>query len=185
MTTPLDPAEQRRAARDLVRRAMFDLARADGTQLIARTAFRGSRTTVPDVEPLVGLSVSRRLEIAARGHARDYIRAARETGHSWQEIGTALGLVPGGDAQRGGDTVAEAAFAYAAGHPDTEVARRYGRSVVWHCDTCDQAISDHGLIVGPAEDERGHTESCPRLTATVAAWDAQWDDIEADWEAGQ
>jgi hypothetical protein len=46
-------------------------------------------------------------------------------------------------------------------------------------------ISDHGLISGPVDDERGHAENCPRLAATIAAWDAEWDAVEADWEAGQ
>ncbi|HET9894623.1 MAG TPA: hypothetical protein VFQ44_06780 [Streptosporangiaceae bacterium] len=185
MTPDQDAAEQRRVARNLARRAMFDLARATGARFITQPAFRGSHAAVPDVGPLDGLSASRRLELAARGHATDYIRAAREAGHTWQEIGTALGLVPGADAQQAGDTVAEAAFTYAAGSPDTEVSRLYGRSAVWHCGTCDQAISDRGLFAGPAEDERGHTESCPRLAADVAAWDAEWNDAEADWEAGQ
>jgi hypothetical protein len=62
----------------------------------------------------------------------DYVRAAREAGHSLQDIGTALGLVPGGDAQQAGETAAEAAFTYAAGHPDTEMARRYGNSRELH-----------------------------------------------------
>jgi hypothetical protein len=95
-----------------------------GARTITRPAVRGSHAAVPDVEPLAGLTVSRRLEIAAREHAGDYVRAAREAGHSWQDIGTALGLAPNGDAQQAGETVAEAAFTYAAGHPDTEAARR-------------------------------------------------------------
>jgi hypothetical protein len=119
----------------------------------------------------------------AREHAADYVRAAREGGHSWHDIGDALGLVPGPDAQQARDTIAEAAFSYAAGHPDTENTRRYGRSVTWNCHACDQAISDHGLSARPAEYERGHTEKCPRLAATIAAWDAEWEAAEADWEA--
>ncbi len=185
MTTRHDPDDQRRVARNLVRRAMLDLARAVGAQTITRSAFRGSHATMPDVDPLVGLTASRRLELAAREHAAGYVRAAREAGRSWQDIGTALGLVSGGDAQQAGETVAEAAFTYAAGHPDTETARRYGRSVTWTCGSCDAAISDHGLCNGPAEDERGHAANCPRLAATIAAWDAEWEALNADWEAGQ
>ena len=156
MTTQHNPGEQRRAAHSLALRALLDLARDAGTPIIARPAFRGSHATVPDVEPLAGLNVSRRLELAAREHAADYVRAAREAGHSWHDIGTALGLVPGGDVQQAGETVADAAFTYAAGHPDTETARRYGRSVTWTCGSCDELISDCGLISGPADDERGH-----------------------------
>jgi len=164
---------------------MLDLASAVGAQATTRPAFRGSHATVPDVEPLAGLAASRRLELAAREHGADYVRAAREAGHSWQDIGNALGLVPDGDAQQAGETVAETAFTYAAGHPDTETACRYGRSVNWTCGSCDELISDHGLSNGPAEDERGHAGTCPRLAATVAAWDAEWDALDADWEAGR
>ncbi|HVB43266.1 MAG TPA: hypothetical protein VNF47_11245 [Streptosporangiaceae bacterium] len=180
-----DPADQRRAARNLARRATHDLARAAGAQTITRPTYPGAHTTVPDVDPLAGLTASRRLELAASEQAASYVRAAREAGHTWHDIGTAMGLVPGGDAQQAGETVAEAAFTYAAGHPDTEHARRYGRSVTWTCGSCDRAISDHGLSNGPADDEVGHTDNCPRLAATVDAWDAEWGAIEADWEAGQ
>ena len=183
MTTPEELAEQRWAARNLARRAMIELARADGAQLITRPAYRGAHTTVPDVDSLAGLSASRRLEIAARQHAADYIRAAREAGHTWHDIGTALNLVPDGDPQQAGATIAEAAFTYAAGHPDTSYG--YDRSVTWHCDSCDQAISDHGPENGPAEDEQGHTDNCPRIAADITARDAEWNAVEADWEVGE
>jgi len=162
---------------------MIELARAEGAQLITRPAYRGSRTPVPDLDPLAGLTASRRLEIAARRHAADYIRTAREAGHTWHDIGTALSLVPDADPQQAGDTIAEAAFTYAAGHPDTSYG--YDRSVIWRCGSCDQAISDHGPECGPAEDEHGHADNCPRLAATIRAWDAEWDAVEADWEAGK
>lgn len=185
MTNQDDPSELRRVARNLARTAMLDLARTIGAKAITRPAFRGSHTTVPDVEPLAGLTVSRRLEIAAREHAADYVRAAREAGYSWQDIGNALGLVPGADAQQAGNTVAEAAYTYAAGHLDTETAHRYGRDVIWRCGSCDEVISDCGLCNGPADDECGHADKCPRLAATVAAWDAEWEGLDAEWEAGQ
>ena len=183
MSTLEELAEQRRAARNLARQAMIELARADGAQLITRPAYCGSHTTIRDVDPLAGLTASRRLEIAARGHAADYIRTAREAGHTWHDIGTALNLVPDADPQQAGATIAEAAFTYAAGHPGTSYA--YDRSIVWHCDSCDQAISDHGPENGPSEDEQGHTENCPRIAADIAARDAEWDAIEADWEVGE
>jgi len=37
----------------------------------------------------------------------------------------------------------------------------------------------------PADDERGHAQNCRRLAATIAAWDAEWEALDADWEAGQ
>ncbi len=93
--------------------------------------------------------------------------------------------MPGGDAQQAGETVAEAAFTYVAGHPGTEHARRYGRCVGWTCGSCDQTIVDYGLRTSPAEDEHGHADKCPRHADTMAAWDAEWDAYDSDWEAGQ
>jgi hypothetical protein len=137
------------------------------------------------VDPLAGLAASRRLEGAAWQHCRDYIRAAREAGHSWHDIGAALALFPGSDTRQASQTAAEAAFDYAAGDPDNEHARRYGRSVTWTCGSCDRAISDHGLCNGPADDERGHVGNCPRLAATIAAHDAEWEAFDTEWEAGR
>src|SRR5262249_33873491 len=106
--------------------------------------------------------------------AREYLRQAREAGHSWDQIGHTLGVAPGADADQAGLTVAEAAYTYAAGRPDTEAPWR-PRSFLWTCRSCDQAISDRGLIAGPADAARGHAGNCPRLTAATAEWDAGWE----------
>jgi hypothetical protein len=82
---------------------------------------------------------------------------------------------PDAAADQAGLTVAEAAYTYAAGSPHTDTAVRYGRSFVWRCQSCDQAISDRGLIAGPADDELGHAEDCPRLAVAIAEWDADWE----------
>ena len=115
-----------------------------------------------------------------RRAARDYIRQAREAGHDWDKIGHTLRLSPGRDADQEGASPADAAYTYAAGRPDTEAPWR-PRSFAWTCRSCDQHISDHGLIQHPADDEIGHAQDCPRLTAAIAAWDAE----TAEWEAGQ
>jgi hypothetical protein len=124
--------------------------------------------------PLAGTRAARELELGARDAARTYIRAAREAGHTWHQIGRALALVPGGDFDQAGDAVCEAAYTYAAGSPSTATAIRYGRSFGWACRTCDQAISDRGLCDSPADDERGHAPDCARLAATIKAWQADW-----------
>jgi len=166
------------AARTAARRAAINLARDAGAPVITRPLYPGADTTVRDIEPLAGMRAAREIELGARHTARGYIRTAREAGQSWHEIGVALGLAPDADADQAGQTVGEAAYTYAAGRPDTETALRYGRSFAWTCPSCDRAISDHGLFNGPADDERGHTDRCPRLAATMAR-------SEAEWEAGQ
>lgn len=182
---PADRAKAISAARNAARRAAITLARDAGAPLSSRPFFPGAETTVQDVEPLTGMRAAREVELGARHTAHGYIRDAREAGHDWHQIGTALGLAPGADADQVGQTIGEAAYTYAAGRPDTETARHYGRSFAWSCTSCDHVVSDQGLCNGPAEDERGHGEGCSRLAATVAAADAEWAAAEAEWEAGQ
>jgi hypothetical protein len=109
--------------------------------------------------------------MAARAAATGYIRDAREAGHTWHEIGDALGLVPGGDAEQEGATIAEAAYTYTAGRHDPDEPWR-PRTFQWRCRPCDQAISDHGLSDGPPY-QMGPADNCPRLSAAMAEWDAQ------------
>lgn len=185
MTATGEAADHSDLARAAARREVLALARDAGAQTITRPAFRGSHAHVRDIEPLAGMRAARNLEIGARQTAHDYIRTAREAGHTWHDIGAAMRLQPGGDAQQAGHTLAEAAYTYAAGSPDTETARRYGRSFTWRCPSCDQAISDQGLCSGPADDEHGHDAGCRQLAAAIAAWNAGWDELEPQWEAGQ
>jgi hypothetical protein len=174
-TDPGERARQLAAIRDHARRAVIGLAHGRGAELTTREADRGSGMTVRDLEPLTGARAARDIELGARHTARDYIRQAREAGHSWDQIGHALGVAPNADADQTGLTIAEAAYTYAAGSPYTDTAARYGRSFTWRCRSCDQAISDHGQIAGPADDEIGHTGDCPRLAAAIAEWDAGWE----------
>jgi hypothetical protein len=106
---------------------------------------------------------------------RDYIRAASEAGHSWEQIGQALGSTPDAGTDRTGENIAEAAYAYATGGLGTETANRDACSFLWRCQSCDQAISDRGLIAGPADNEPGHKRDCARLTTEVVQWDAGWE----------
>ncbi len=173
---PADPESEARwrAARNAAQRAAVTLARNNGAQIVSRPPFHGAHTTVSDVEPLAGLRAAREIELGARHTARNYLRDAREAGHSWLQIGSALGLTPGGDADQAGETVAEAAYTYAAGQPDPDAPWRH-RSFVWRCGSCQGVISDQGLCNGPADDERGHADNCARLARTIAAWDAEWE----------
>jgi len=171
-------------ARETARRETFRLARDSGARIITRPVFRGeNEPAVRDVEPLDGARAAHDLELSARGIVRDYIRQAREAGHAWDQIGCALGM-GASDPDRGEATSAEAAYTYAVGRRDSEPPwqpRYFG----WTCRSCDKSISDRGLIQGPADDELGHAEDCPRLAAAVAEWDAETERWEADWEAGQ
>ena len=171
---PDERARQFAAIRDRTRRAVAGLARDRGAEFTTRPLFPDSDLTVRDLEPLTGARTARDIELGARHAAREYIIQAREAGHSWDQIGQALGLAPNADADQAGLTVAEAAYTYAAGRPDTEAPWR-PRSFLWTCRSCDQAISDRGLIAGPTDDELGHADNCPRLAAAIAKWNAGWE----------
>ena len=172
---PDERARQFAAIRDHARQAIVGLARCRGAEFTTRPPIRDSDLTVRDLEPLTGARAARDIELGAHHTARNYIRQAREAGHSWDQIGQALGVTPNADADQAGLSVAEAAYTYATGSPYTDTAVRYGRSFTWRCRACDQAISDRGLIAGPADAELGHTGNCPRLAAAVAEWDAGWE----------
>ena len=187
MTEHDEEPRQRRAApfeaRETARREAFRLARDTGAPIVQRPMYsRDNEPSVRDVEPLAGARAARDLETAAEGTARDYIRQAREAGHGWDQIGDALGLTPGRDPGHEGATAADAAYTYAAGRPDTEAPWR-PRSFTWTCRSCDQPITDRGLIQGPADDELGHAHECSRLAEAIAAWDAEAASWDAEWEA--
>jgi hypothetical protein len=163
------------AARGHARQAVIGLARDRGAEFTSRALAAGSGLAVRDLEPLDGARAARDIELSSRHAARDYIRTAREAGHSWGQIGQALGLAPNADADPAGLTVAEAAYTYAAGNPYTDTAVRHGRSFGWRCESCGQAISDRGAIAGPAGNEPGHRDSCSRLAQATADWDTGWE----------
>src|SRR5262249_2395490 len=70
--------DERARASDAARRALVGLARDRGAEFITREAYRGSDTTIRDVEPLIGARAARDIELGARRAAREYIREARE-----------------------------------------------------------------------------------------------------------
>lgn len=178
MTTPKHDTQTHRqaaidAARHEARSAIERLALAADAQILTRPAWPGSDITVKDVDPLAGLYAAHEVEVGARSVGRDYVRYAREAGHTWHEIGVAMNLSPSSGIA--GESIGEAAFTYATGRSDTEMASRYSGSVAWTCKSCDQLISDQGPCSGPAEDERGHADNCMRLAATIRKWDAEWE----------
>lgn len=174
------------AAHRAARRTALTLAQDLGATSTSRPLYYGSPVSRPDVEPIAGLRAARHVELASHQVAQEYIRAAREAGYTWQEIGRELEeeLQAGNMTAHVNENIADTAYTYAVG-PDPETARYYGQSFTWRCPSCTGIIRDHGLANGPADDEEGHAEQCARHAATIQAWNAEWDDLEADWEAGE
>jgi hypothetical protein len=154
--------------RQQVRHAILSIVPKLGGHLLTRPWFRDRPDrgmTVSDAEPMAALQACAAIGQALRPITHEYVRRAREYGHSWPDIGIALGLQ-----QTGGNGVsaAEAAYDRVAGEPGFGV-----RAFAWACPVCRGMVIDRGPEAGhPHDREEGHATGCPRLAADVAAWNA-------------
>jgi hypothetical protein len=160
--------------------AVLRVAQAGGAEIRERPAWPGAFSTTRYAEPLAGLRAAQVAKHSADRVAGDYVKRARDEGIGWRAIGDALGLAQ--DGQRTGYDLAVAAYEQVAGEPDGY----RDRSFYYTCAACEQGISDRGPYENhPEDNERGHAGGCARLTADVAAWQAQREAEDAEWEAGQ
>ena len=147
--------------------AVERIAAAAGARTVHDPAWPATSLTLPRPDTRTGLRAAHRLQQAAGLQLRDYIRHAREDGIGWHELGALLEL--GADAASRGQTVAAAAFSYAA--PPAEPGET--PTFTWRCPACQQHIDDHGADCDhPADKEPGHTPGCPRLAAVLPRHDA-------------
>jgi hypothetical protein len=177
--------------RDAVTRAASDahfaaqssvlrIAEAGGAEIREQPIWPGSISTRRYAEPLAGIRAAQTVKRTADRVADEYVKHARAEGIGWRLIGEALGLAE--DGQRTGYALAEAAYEHVVGERD--VFR--DPSFYYTCPACDQGITDRGPYEShPEDNERGHDEGCTRLATDVAAWRAQRDAEDAEWEAGQ
>ena len=119
--------------------------------------------------PAAALRIARQVELAARAQVGVHIRRSREDGLSWHEIGGLLDFGPLAAASV--TSVAQYAFDYCVGpHPE---APWFDPPVfMWTCPACGQMIRDRGPVLMPVADEKGHADSCGRLAAVQAEWQA-------------
>jgi hypothetical protein len=133
------------AHRSAVLRAVADVAAADGT--------------TPDgahLPPLAVIRATAIIEDEARAERNTSVRAAREAGHTWAEIGEALGY--------SGPGAAADAYRVIAVIPEWFPE--------WFCRACGRHVQDAGPGMPPADAETGHAGGCTRLAAAAAAWEA-------------
>jgi hypothetical protein len=162
-------------ARQHTRVAILSTVRETGGQTVTRPVFRdrpGLGMPLTEPEPMAALQASAVVGHALRQITCEYVRRAREDGHSWPGIGAALGL----DRASGDDlSAAEAAYDQVAGEPTFRT-----RSFAWTCPACHGTVIDRGPEAGHPQDcEEGHADRCPRLAAAITAWDASWNTGDA------
>lgn len=79
------------------------------------------------------------------------------------------------------ESLADTAFSYASSHePHISI---FAGHVTWQCSACDNTIKDHGPSNDPIVSEQSHAGQCIRHAETIAAWTAEREALEADWEA--
>ncbi|MFJ9365423.1 hypothetical protein ACIRRA_13525 [Nocardia sp. NPDC101769] len=160
-----------------VERAVHEELRAQFGKgaVVMRSIGAGLSSNMPDpVDPVQGIDVAIRTVRQAERLLDRYVRQARALGRSWKQIGEALDLdmIDGDPAER--------AFEYVTAEPDRFDSRR----MTWRCGSCDRLISDYGPYTGPSDSEEGHTDSCIRHRAEIAAQERLWAEIdEHDGEA--
>ncbi len=170
-TTPVEQARWRTADHVLAVARLLD---GDGAIVRGETPWG---TPQHDAAPLAGIRAAVFVERNAAGRAKDYARAARGEGHTWDEIGEAFGL--GKLAEDAGQDLGEAAWAYLADGTLPQVDRGFSSwrdCVSWKCGACGQRVTDRGPFNGhPTDCESGHDEFCTRHRADLAAWRC-WDE---------
>jgi hypothetical protein len=126
-------------------------------------AWPGINTVEP--EPIAVLEAARELERAACALTIGHIRAAREAGRNWHEIGDALDLLPAAAANK--ISTAEEAYDYAFRDRVSVTQRTF----TWTCPACHSTTIEHGPWPDVPGREEGHEPDCPRRTAEIAAWE--------------
>lgn len=150
------------------------LREESGEGAIAHEDLDGNRVPTPEswavltyptaADPLEALKVARAIADHGRGMVRDYALKARGAGRTWAEIAGPLGVAAEADDR------AQEAFLFVVG-PRYRFDPQYA---YWRCISCGERVRDSGPYGGhPDDSETGHTETCERHTAAVAAYESE------------
>jgi hypothetical protein len=162
MTSTDDYKQRAGATADrIARRAVLDLIAQTGGLGVAvdSPVPPGEQPPMADVFPAAGLRAARMIEQLARVIGHEYMRGARTTGISWQEIGAAAWFLGSRD-DESDPAFAVAAFDYATGSAP-ENGEADDRMFPWDCPVCLQVIMDRGPACDPHDAQQGHIDDCP------------------------
>lgn len=170
---PAGSAEERRqkAASEASTRAYHAvdavaLLLEDPAHITDEPIWKGASSTRRQARPLTHIQAAVWLHGQMRQQMHTWIAKARGAGASWQEIAVVLDLVD--EDRKTPYDQAVAAF---------ELAADYGfsdRYYSYECGTCGDRVRDFGPYEShPTDQEEGHTETCARQTAAIAAWKAR------------
>lgn len=122
--------------------------------------WKGASSTKRQARPLTHLQAAVWLRGELRAQVYSAVGKARGAGASWEEIAVVLDV----DGEHPYDR-AVAAFEQAS---DGQLSDRY---YFYECGTCEARVRDFGPYEShPLDREEGHTETCARQTAAIAAW---------------
>lgn len=164
-----DPAAEERRDKATVKASTLAYQSVDAVALLMEDpahvtdepVWKGATSTRRQARPVTQLQAAVWLRGQMRQQVHTAIRKARSGGASWQEIAVVLDLV---DADRATPyDQAVAAF--------EEAVDGWGDTFTFECGTCGSRVADHGPYDShPLAQESGHTETCERQAAAVAAW---------------
>lgn len=170
------PADRARWAVNQHVHEVAELLEGDAVRVERPSLFGPDHAPLPDVEPLAGVRAALFVSRAATGQMREYAEQARGDGVSWRQLGEALALAK--DAERHDTPLDEAAWLFVVegirpGQDPPPHRTGHPTSSRWTCNTCGERITDRGPFEGghPDNREEGHTTSCTRHRAALAAYE--------------
>jgi hypothetical protein len=151
----------RRAARDVFGASIVETP-IEGFRLLTRSSLD---------DPRAGIRAALAVQGIAGSLVGEYARDARAAGRSWEDIAEVLGIEDDRDAYCGRGEVVYRFLVEGEPLPGGERSRFERSSTYWRCGSCGELVADRGPFgAHPADNESGHTESCARHAAEIAAY---------------
>ena len=151
----------RRAARDVFGASIVE-APVEGFRLLTCSTLDDPRT---------GIRAALAVQGIAGSLVGEYARDARAAGRSWEDIAEVLGVEDDRDAYCGRGELVYRFLVEGEALPGEGRSRFQRSAIYWRCSSCQELVTDRGPFEShPSDNESGHTGSCARHAAEVAAY---------------